>query len=300
MTEATMNFPPKGDTDPSPVYERLVGLLESDDATYAAGKDDFLQARLRELSETSSQRSINGLVGTHVGFVGPDSEIYPQALGIGYRLDDTEPYRIGLDEMRTYYAPYRKKMTPEKAVLNASLMAAQQAEVKYFGNVASDAKGAAEREDLLADVIDEDTPPYRSIAEFKGRAMCAERAFVCNNILQVLGVQPVVELGSLKTDDTHEELHAYLLVEASDGSIRIFDPQNPTLSTDKDGNLTHISFTTYLADSLVGRTGEQVKELKVMRKAIQTDQQGQKVTTEKPYIYKLGIRARDLGYAPLA
>lgn len=283
-----MNEPiPKPESNVDNLHEQarhnLLLLLDLDVEQFDAGKEEFLRSRLAELSASATCEGISSFDGGFCGFVGPDNRVYAQAGGVGIRLDDDEPYNIALDELRTRYYEIRDKLPPERALLNASLMAAQRAEVKYFGNVFSGSGADYQREMLVGDYMDD--VEDRSISEFKGIAKCAERAFVSNNILQVFGQEPSVEIGHLRMGDGADTLHAYLLVEDSEGGKRLFDPQNPTVMINQDGHITDIVPTIYPADALAPSDGSQPAAIVVMHRTIRVDEQGQRMIMETPYLY---------------
>ena len=181
----------------------------------------FLEQRLAQLEATPTVPQIDASLGNFQGFIAPTTVVSPWALGKGYKLDDPSMYANLLPNMKSYYQAYAQVVDdPAKAYRNAALATAQHTQQSYFGNVHSGNGGGGARESLLDDYVDDESPAVRSIAEFKGVAMCAERAAVANNALQVLGVSPVLEMGSWESEThTSPEQHAYLFFR--DGKVRI-------------------------------------------------------------------------------
>ena len=269
--------------------------MELDDEAFESASQEFLHNRLAELTTGEHQEAIRADQNSSLqGFIQPDTQIFPEALGKGYRLDDLEIYSEALPYLRRFYTNILPQLgDPEKAFRNAVLFAAQNTQQSYFGSVHSGANALAAREMLTGDFMDDDAPDVRSIAKFKGVAMCAERAAVANNVLQVFGMQPVLELGKLQIDDKHPELHAYLFIRDGKGEERVFDPTNPTLTFGTDGSLLQVNPAFYPAgDSLTFRDPD--TPIVATHRTYEFDGEAKVIQKEETYRFSVGPFGQEL------
>jgi hypothetical protein len=285
MTEALTTTP---ETEFDRIRTEVTPLLELGDDSFTAAGEVFIAGRLAELTAGSSAEKIDANGGNMKGFIHPESEIFPAAGGTGYRLDDRTIYDAVMPYMRSAHAYVSAHVQdPQKAYLNAALITAQNVQQGYFGTVYNGPGTLAQHAELVGGdfMLDDDEDPgpdYRSIAEFKGVAMCTERTAIANNVLQILGVQPVLEMGKLQIDDRVEELHTYLFVKSPSGQEQVLDPMNPTLTYDAAGSLLMTSPAFYPAgDALSVRDPGQ--PIVGIHKNYQFDDQGKHVLNEQTY-----------------
>lgn len=251
------------------IQSELIPLLDlnKDGEAFQHKSQAFLDKRLAELHDTTVRPpdgTIDASKGNFRGFIMPDTEIFPFAIGKGYRLDDDKIYAEVLPHLHRFYHHIVGSGEPdldlEVAYFQAALYAAQYTQQSYFGSVHNKPGAFDKRDFLLLDLPEDEenqARASRSISEFKGVAMCTERAAVANNVLRVLGMKPVLELGELKIEEGPSEPHSYLLVRDPKGRELIFDPTNPILVFDENGALTQTTPALYSAeDSLKERVSK--------------------------------------------
>lgn len=239
------------------VQAQLLPLLElEDDEAFQEASKEFLSQRLEELHTTAESRGeLHALHGNFSGFILPDTEILPLASGAGYHLDDKGIYAQALPHLRNFYSHMMAGKDPshsDKAYAQAMLYATQYTQQSYFGNVHNGPEAFGKREDLLMPDLTPEGGGVRSIAEFKGVAMCAERAAVANNILQLFGKKPVLEMGEAQMGNRPKLPHAYLFLRNSKGSEVVYDPTNPLLVFDESDALVRVDPAIYPAGSALG------------------------------------------------
>jgi len=135
-------------------------------------------------------------------------------MGKDYKLDDPTIYDHIAPLLYTTYHKIFEKVggDPVRAYLNAAIRTAQYTQQVYFGSVAGNVK---KRWQLLGDILDDDTE-VKSITDLKSVAVCSERAAVANNVLQILGFNPVLETGQLDAEGTPQpEAHVFCLFRAA-------------------------------------------------------------------------------------
>lgn len=238
------------------IQAQVLPLLELEGEAFHEESQRFLSQRLVELhAATGPQEQIHAAQGNFQGFVSPATVVMPLGRGEGYRLDDEEIYAQALPHLRTFYTHLMAGKGPdysEQAYARAVLYAAQYAQQSYFGNVHNGPEASAEREALLEPDLTATGSGVRSIAEFKDKAMCAERAAVANNILQLFGKKPILEMGEAQMGNRPKLPHAYLFLRNSKGSEVVYDPTNPLLVFDESDALVRVDPAIYPAGSALG------------------------------------------------
>jgi hypothetical protein len=242
------------------VRTEVQNLMSLPPAEYAQASALFIAQRVAALEAQTPAGRVEALDGAYKGFIGSETLLLPFGVGKGYHLDDPAIYDGVLPVMRQTYEPLAEQLGSEdnRAYLTAALYTAQEVQQSYFGSVVTGPDGAVRREYLLDDFIDDDdAPDVRSIAEFReaNAALCAERAAVASNVLQVLGMEAVYEMGRLDVEGRPSEPHAYLVVKDSKGKDLIFDPTNPTLIFDKGGTFVQARPAMYPAGDFLAADG---------------------------------------------
>ncbi|HEV7453703.1 MAG TPA: hypothetical protein VGO07_00420 [Candidatus Saccharimonadales bacterium] len=227
--------------EPATVQEQVTTVLTLDDTEFAAQRDDFIAERLAAIQPTEPVPERFGfLEGTHQGFLTEETALIPQGTsGSTIILDDPGIYAPALDWGKEIYGRLIKQgKEPDVAYRTAAVYAAQFAQQDYFGNVHNSSEASAERERMVWEgvILGSEGQTY-SIADFKGRAACMERAAVANNVMQFYGFSPVLEVGEMQYGDNPRELHAWLTIKNSQGLEMAFDVTNPHLSLLPDGAL---------------------------------------------------------------
>lgn len=227
----------------SDVRNQIVDILELPVEEYDQAVAELINKRHDELVSKSIPKRIHGIGGNYQGFFHPDSEIAPAYSGTGFKVDDSEVYAPFAKHLRYFYELFFKQFDGDKAKAyrNAVIYAAQYAQQDYFGNIHPGKEAARAREDLIwrgAFVTDEpEDEQVASVSQFKNIAMCAERAAVANNLMHIAGFNPVYVMGELKLGDKRSELHAYLVMQNSEGTNVIYDPTNPHLLLNEEGGI---------------------------------------------------------------
>lgn len=240
------------------VRAQFLPLLELGDAEYHQAGAAFVDGRRQALEATAqdgyalSYNAGNG--GNFQGYVGPNALLNAQGMGKDYKLDDPTVYDHVAPLMRSIYLDILPQVGGDevKAYLNAAFRTAQHTQQQYFGSVFGDPQ---RRHNLLGDILDDDGPAIKSVADLKSVAICSERASVANNVLQILGVEPVMETGSVQFEGSDRpEPHVYLFVKTTAGKELLYDPTSPTLYFDEAGNLLQTEPALYPAeDALTNR-----------------------------------------------
>jgi len=178
-------------------------------------------------------------------------------MGKDYKLDDPTIYDHIAPLLYTTYHKIFEKVggDPVRAYLNAAIRTAQYTQQVYFGSVAGNVK---KRWQLLGDILDDDTE-VKSITDLKSVAVCSERAAVANNVLQILGFNPVLETGQLDAEGTPQpEAHVFLFIQGSNGEEHLYDPTNPQPYYDSEGNLLETAPALYPAGNALSMRSEPV------------------------------------------
>lgn len=230
-------------------------LIIEDDEEFVVASKAFIDNRVRDLEENSQTGGeINGFTGNHHGFIHPAVEVKPAIVGTGFRVDDPEIYGVLLTTMRDGYGKpvFGGEQMDEQQYRKFMMYGVQFGMQEYFGNVIPSAEAQAERQRMvwqgaIMTVDEDDQVPEQpfSIADFKGRALCAERAAVAGNMLNLLGIDTTYIPGKRETASGKSELHAFLVFRNSKGDNVIYDPMNPGLIRSKEDVLVSVMPAVY-------------------------------------------------------
>ena len=222
------------------IREQVTKLIELDDVHFEDALPSFVNGRLEELKATdeAQQQSLNIFTRRTTGFIGPNTRVGALGVGItdGFLMNDDSFYPNAVRNMRKSYADLHPQVGAKRAYLTAALYAAQDTQQGYFEGVHVDERAQQERRELYAQAATVDFEGELTVADFKRKALCMERAAVANNVLQLLGEEPVFEIGEIDRNRGSFSDHAFLRIKNTQGKDLIFDPTNPTLTFDETGN----------------------------------------------------------------
>lgn len=211
-------------------------LSEEDDVVFEDRVHEFVSKRADLLEEQVEQREVSGFTKPIRGFIGSETIIKPVVVGAGFKLDDPEIYTKLFDTLREMYGKkdWREIATGDR-YRQFLLHGIQTSLARYFGPKAAGAFASREASIWRGTTLDEEEldEPF-SIADFKGRAFCAERSAVTQNLQAVLGFDTVMVIGNQKIGDKPEQYHAWNIVTNSRGEPVLYDPTQPQLV--KEGN----------------------------------------------------------------
>jgi hypothetical protein len=236
MIETHPDSPVQTDT----VRDQVISLLAVQDTQqFAQSCNVFIDEKVHELSASSTPGDISLLNRIHEGFIHPDSAIKQIAFGRGFRLDDNDIYTSLFITMKEFSEVDGWSDSPHDSqqFRRLALYSTQYALQRYFEGAATDAESIQSRNNLIrggVDITDEKSFEPRSIADYKGRALCAELAAAANNMLTMLGFETSYIISELKIDDQKPESHAFLLVKNADGDSLIYDPTHPEVTFYED------------------------------------------------------------------
>lgn len=220
--------------------DQVIGLISvEDNLEFAHLSSAFIDQQLEELSALSSPQNISLLSKSHEGFIHPDSIVKQAVFGKGFQLNDKDIYASLLVTMREFKdAPgWEDSLNDPQNYRKLALFSTQYALMKYFEQTSTDSDTASNRNVLIyeaVDINDEDSFKPRSIADYKGRALCAENAAVANNMLAMLGFETSYYIGELAVDDEKPDSHAFLVLKNANGVGLIYDPTHPEITSQGD------------------------------------------------------------------
>ncbi len=223
--------------------------------TETVKSDDYILNRLNNLHATDIQDEPEAIYGSGhsiSAFITPEVKIYSDAMLLSkpYHLDDESIYYDLPEALKLVKQKFdnESELTPEDRAFNIALYAVHYVQFKYFNNTVGGSP--KDRAGLMADILDLDEVDFTddeaiteekkvSIRDLKNNAMCMERAAVCHNLFVYLGIDSVLKIGDLTVNDNNEnsEFHAWVEIKKADGTVYIFDPQNPHIVTNEHGQL---------------------------------------------------------------
>ena len=283
------------------IKNSLIPLLDLPEGEYLTSIGGFVQKRLTELeSSPRTVQMLDGLHGNYQGFLHSDVEVNPAVFGAGFKIDDPAIYRDLFTRLRYFQDVFKATAVGddkdyEKAVFHAIQYALQD----YFGNVVPSDAGMKRREQMVwrgaVHAVGEEDQAYEpaSIAEFKDIALCAERAAVANNMLQLLGFEPVMVSGKLeREDDTEPELHSFLVIRNCEGREMIYDPSNPIIVLNQEDKAAQMGPALYGTEDFLSSKGASISVSKLRYKL---DELGKPVLVrQKPYTYMNSVFGNEL------
>jgi hypothetical protein len=274
----------------SEIKNRVIDIVSHEgEADFEGAVDEFIRQRVTELIGQSEPTTIDGFTDAISGFIHPESEVHPTVDGRGYKIDDQSFYRACIEHIHKFRAMWGVDLSNPEDFLKLVVLAVQYTQQEYFKGLGTGGKRKEERENLVWEgaFMDDDEAPAVSISEFRGRAMCMERAAVCQNLLTLLGIESQMVNGKLKVADGVSELHSFLIITKPNGEHIIYDPANPVLL--HDGDVVKMQAAIYPGGDqiLAGETA------KVNHAAYRRNEHGEyEVDETKPYEYQGDFSSR--------
>jgi hypothetical protein len=289
-------FPGEANPSVENLKDTVVGILAiPDDNLFATAVTEFTQDRIDVLSATSTVSSVSVLTPPAHGFLRPDTEIVPIAVGNSFRMDDSDIYTHLFDRMRHMYQMPGWRKKADQQYRQFLLMAIQDGQAAYFG--ATEQGALTVRDGIHAGAgvsFDEEggEDVRHSIREFKGMAFCAERAATTQNMFALLGFDTTLMIGEQKQGENRPGLHAWNVVRNSRNTPVLYDPTQPHGIVDQDGILVGVRPKVAPADELM-----QGRELVVMHKTYVQHDGSVVLLREVPCVYEppisLGVEYLD-------
>jgi len=270
--------------------EQVLPMLELGPEDMGPAVSSYVELRMAELSLETDQRGL-GQGGHTEKFISPDVVMVPSAIERSFLLDDPAAYEAAFPYIASTYNELSQNMPADRAYVNAALSATNYGSAVYFESYAGDLSA---RRAVTGDTIDDDSPYYNSIADYKRVAFCVERASVSHNTLLILGVSSEYMNGALGVQaeggEFETEQHAFIVFPSPSGQKFIYDPTNPRVYRDETGQITGIQPAFYRLD--LNEQGQQQVTLKEY--TIVDGEPQESKATELIYTVPNGSSARDL------
>ncbi|HPR09360.1 hypothetical protein KDA06_03380 [Candidatus Saccharibacteria bacterium] len=229
---------------PKTVQARVLELFGLAEGDFEPQVTKFVASRVAELSQDSPGTSIGMGFEREDGFIAADRPMVLSKLhSRPYKMDDPSAYTASFKWLKLQYSLLKQSRTTyddERLLIDAALRATQIGQVEYFGSYTGN---ETRRMVAVADLIGKDIPPSESIAVFGSSAMCKERAAVVHNTLKIIGVDSSFMVGNLHVVSLDKQMvedqpHAWVVVRPKTGGVYQYDPTNPILHIDADGEPT--------------------------------------------------------------
>ncbi len=226
------------------VMEQVLPIFELEGDEFDAAAAVFVAQRSTELSEHDTSRTVGHDHGGTEEYISSETEMLSSTLfSRPYYLDDLSAYTTSFEIVKGDFENLKAKFSVDKAYLNAVIRGANAGQARYFKSIRGN---LLEYSNILADVIsDDEESPRISIADLKRVAICQERAAVVHNTLQIFGIDSRFEAGdlSVKNEDgsVDSEHHAFITFSNNEGERYVFDPTNPVITKDGDGNIISLA-----------------------------------------------------------
>jgi hypothetical protein len=240
--ELNQNIPKKADID----FSRLENLvLTENDETYKIERDRFIKERLSFLINNSQIKDLTPFSFPYQGFIHPESEVKPTLTVFeGFKINDDSVYSNLLDSIRAHI---RFDTWRNQGIRFINQYAILRTISEYFGNYLADSQTEAQREYFYMKYSTIDSDPI-SIKDFKKRgiSMCVEKAALAQNLLSFLGYDSLYCTGKeCELIPGETGLHAFNIITTENGKF-IFDPTNPSIEYDSEGNIINYHPASYL------------------------------------------------------
>jgi len=215
----------------------------ADEEEYRQVRDRFIEAKLADFKDTTKAKEFSVHSPPYKGFIHPDSEIKPISLLDGFKLDDTNIYSRLIDNVRAFKRDFRWK---SKSIREINPYAVLKTLGEYFGNYTADEGLEGRHHSYYMDHSSADSEAL-PLVELKGKglAMCTEKAAAAQNLVTLLGYDSELCLSQgCQLIDGKEEMHAFNVINSDRGRF-IFEPANPIILTDTEGNIVNFYPATY-------------------------------------------------------
>jgi len=229
--------PPK---ERSPEYAKTLVELEQILGASKEERQEYIEKRIATLTENSESGEISHMgCDSHKGFLGPKMEIRRSLRFDPFVMDDPDLYIDLFEAIQKFREADDWKEQPLGTIVPRAI---QWSLSKYFGNIIAGSNTEMQNRKFYIDHLSVDSLPI-SIKEFKGKkfAVCVEKAAAAQNLLAFVGIESelIVATGCCipVEAEVEEEAHCYILIHGTKGD-KIYDPSNPKLILDKDGELT--------------------------------------------------------------
>ncbi len=221
------------------VLGKVDDLLKiEDDAERAKEISEFIDDRLKLLTENSTPQTFSVMSKPKRGFLYPESGIKRSFIVDPFLVDDPEIYKQVIETFKEFRA------NPDwqgKTLREIAPFAILRTIGNYFGNHWGTENTENNNRVFYMDRSGVDSEDIH-MSELKGKkiAVCAEKAAAAQNLLSFLGYDSELiasskcRLESLEKDD--QGGHMYNLITSGDNHL-IFDPANPTLLTKDDSSI---------------------------------------------------------------
>lgn len=222
------------------IQAEVLAIFELPETDFGSAVSAFVATRMEEL-KTNNLGAID-LDTTRVDdFITPEVEMIPSRYSRPYHMDDPRAYEVSFKRVKQQFEAIAKgnpDFEVDRIFLNAAIRGTQIGQVDYFGSYVGHMRN---RLGLVADVMDVDLPERESIAIFGPNAVCQERAAVVHNTLKIMGIDSrfiVGDLGTAQSDNQtgKSESHAWIVIKSRSGKFSQFDPTNPIIYKNSDGN----------------------------------------------------------------
>lgn len=227
------------------IFQQLEGFIANDNfKDYEILRDYFIRQRLIDILRNDVRpRSITIFSPPYDGFIHPDSEIKPTMFLDGFNLNDNTIYTLILDNIRLYKKDPR---WADKNIRHIVPYAVLKTVGDYFGNYLGYRELETQHHAFYMDNSSSDSEAI-PLSELRGKniAMCTEKAALVQNLLAFLGYQTQLCLSQACQIGEKAEPHAFNIITTDRGRF-IFDPTNPIIVTDTDGNLINILPASYV------------------------------------------------------
>ncbi len=221
------------------VLSQIDDLLKIQDQDERQAKTaEFIDERLKLLTEQSAPREFSLLSRPRKGFLNPESRIRRTFFVDPFMVDDPEAYKLLIDTFKEF------KDAPgwsEKSLRDIAPYAVLRTIGNYFGNHwSSNNTENNNRAFYMKRSTAESDDIHLNELKGKGIAVCAEKGAVAQNLLSFLGYESELVASTkcrLESPEKGDEGgHVYTVIKG-DTNYFIFDPTNPTLIKREDGNV---------------------------------------------------------------
>jgi hypothetical protein len=216
-----------------------------DHETQEKAMDILIEKRLHELLKEApvKQKQLSTISlsnETQSDFIHSETEIKRNMMVDGFKINDTEIYKILLKTISEFYKKWDKP--PIKSVIFNSIVIALG---KYFGNYYDEGDTNNANQQLYLAHSNQDSEEI-NLKELKEKrvAVCAEKASVAHNYLKFLGYDShLVFSNNCKLGESNDN-HAYICLSGKNGKF-IFDPTNPVIISNLKNEVSSISAALY-------------------------------------------------------
>lgn len=232
------------------VLTKVDDVLKVADAGERVEKtSEFVEDRLRQLTETTVPREFSVISPPRKGFLHPESPVRRNFLVDPFRVDDPEVYRLLIatfDEFRS--SPDWQGKTLREIAPYAVLRTIGN----YFGNHWGTEETEAANRRFYIDRLTADSDDIH-LADLKGKgfAVCAEKAAVAQNLLSFLGYESELVASTscrlVSQDEVDQSGHIYNVITSGENHL-IFDPTNPIVVENNEGKVYTVMPAFYPID----------------------------------------------------